>query len=296
MAMVLLLGISCKKETPEPPNPYDDIVYPTDSVPTDTVNPNSITGIHRNILQVKCNNPGCHDGTFEPDFRTVQSAWSTLLYHPVVKNDAGNTYTYRVVPYDLGASMLYRRLTVDDPQLQQMPATGQYLTPAEQAQVEAWIMGGAPDPNGHIATLPNEEPVIVGYLALNANDQRIDTTENRVDSVYYNPFYVDHGVTLKIVVLVTDDSTAAGQLQVNTLKFSTQKDNFVGATSLPTFFLNIPGYQVWILQFNTNILTPNTTYFMRYYVNDGDHPQPTEFPRNETEDGYKTYWALHVKP
>lgn len=296
LAVVLLLGFSCKKETPEPHNPFDDIVYPHDTVTTDTVDPNSITGIHRNILQVKCNNPGCHDGTFEPDFRSVQSAWSMLVYHPIVKNDAGGTYEYRVVPSDLSKSMLYRRLTVDDPQLQQMPATGQFLTQTEQAQIEAWIMAGAPDPDGNIATLPDQEPVIVGYLGLNGNDVRIDTTENRVDSVFYNPFYVDYGTTLKIAILVSDDNTPAGQMLVNTLKFSYSKDNFTSATSLPTFFLNIPGYQVWYTQLNTNIFTANSTVYMRYYVNDGAHAQNTEFPRNETEDGYKTYWAFHVKP
>lgn len=297
VGFLLVLGVaSCKKEEPLPHNPYADIVHPNDTTPADTVDPNSITGIHRNILQVKCNNPGCHDGNFEPDFRSVQSAWSTLVYHPIVKNDAGNTFQFRVVPNDLASSMMYRRLTVDDPQLQQMPATGDYLTPAEQAQIEAWIMNGARDADGNMATLPNEEPVIVGYIALDANDIRIDGTENRIDSVFYNPFIVDHGVTLKIAILVTDDSTAQNQFSVNTLKFSYDPDNFSGATSMPTIFLNIPGYQFWLVQLNTNAFNPNSTLYMRYYVNDGDHASNTEFPRNESETGYKTYWAFHVNP
>ncbi|MBK7268515.1 MAG: hypothetical protein IPI07_03030, partial [Flavobacteriales bacterium] len=31
---------------------------------------------------------GCHDGTFEPEFRTIASAYNSLVYHPVIANDA----------------------------------------------------------------------------------------------------------------------------------------------------------------------------------------------------------------
>lgn len=296
MVMITLAFSACDKEPPLPPNPYDNVDYGDDSTTTQTPDPNSIIGIHQNILQVKCNNPGCHDGTFEPDFRTVQSAWTTLVYHDVVKNDPGETYEFRVTPYDISGSMLYRRLTQDDPQLQQMPATGNWLTAAELQNIQNWISAGAPDMFGNIGSLPNNEPIIVGYLAFDVNDNRIDDVDNRVDSLIYKPFYVDHGVTLKIAILIEDDSTQQSAMQVNQLKFSYDKENFASATTMPAYYIAIPGFDFWLVQLNTNSFVADTTVYMRYYVNDGDHPNNTEFPRNETEDGYKTYWAFKIKP
>ena len=57
-----------------------------------------------------CANSGCHDGNFEPDFRTVESSYSTLVYQPVVKNNDNQTYEYRVVPGNSAQSILYARL------------------------------------------------------------------------------------------------------------------------------------------------------------------------------------------
>ena len=60
----LLLALSCSTEPG--PNPWDDLNNNEDST--------ALTGfadIHKNILEPKCANPACHDGTFEPDFRTI---------------------------------------------------------------------------------------------------------------------------------------------------------------------------------------------------------------------------------
>src|SRR5262245_28034848 len=61
-------------------NPYDTINYNQNAVPDVPVDSSSFLGIHKYILSVKCAVSGCHDGSFEPDYRTVQSAYSTLLY------------------------------------------------------------------------------------------------------------------------------------------------------------------------------------------------------------------------
>ncbi|MBP6657110.1 MAG: hypothetical protein KA284_04590, partial [Bacteroidia bacterium] len=75
---------ACKKdEVPE--NPYDKVDYSTNTNPDPNPDPNSIQGLYKNIFQPKCANPGCHDGTFEPDFRTIESAYSTLVYQSVNK-------------------------------------------------------------------------------------------------------------------------------------------------------------------------------------------------------------------
>lgn len=292
--LITLSWTGCKEDDP-PLNPYDNVDYGDTTSQPYIPDPNSIVGIYENILRVKCANPGCHDGHFEPDFRSIQSAWSTLAYHKIVKNTADSAYTYRVIPGDTAGSILWRRITRGDAQLQQMPATGDYLTANERQNILNWIMGGAKDMFGNLPILPNNEPQILGFIAYNQSfSQQLDRTENRLDSIPYNPFKVPDNTTFNFVVLVEDDSTAAANLQVNQLKLSLQMDNFSSATTLNAFFLG--GFNVWVASVNTTAYTPGDTVFMRYYVNDGDHAFNTEFPRDDHAFPYKTYASFFVTP
>ena len=87
--LLLICFFSCKEEI----NPFDfnsnivsenDTLYFTD--------PTSFSALHNNIFYPTCANSGCHDGTFEPDFRTIESAYNSLVYHPVIKNDLNNSF------------------------------------------------------------------------------------------------------------------------------------------------------------------------------------------------------------
>ncbi|MCB0617591.1 MAG: hypothetical protein KDC43_21545, partial [Saprospiraceae bacterium] len=97
-----------------------------------------------------CANSGCHDGTFEPDFRTVQSTFHTLVNHPIVKNDPQGTFSVRVKPGDVGASLLIARLTYDiDGNSGTMPLIvepdSDWLEKKEQyiQDIKDWIAAGA---------------------------------------------------------------------------------------------------------------------------------------------------------
>ena len=109
-----LVALSCKNND-DPPNPFDDpsVQPPADTVEVINFDPNSFEGIHYNVFQYTCANSGCHDGTFEPDFRSIEASYNTLVYQPVIKNDAGGSFTYRVAPGDAANSVLYHRLLVD---------------------------------------------------------------------------------------------------------------------------------------------------------------------------------------
>ena len=86
--------LSCGRALPDPPpNPYDDLppVVPTGGLAV--FGSRSARGQLRlappaGAQAPTCANSGCHDGTFEPDFRTVGSSWNTLVNHPVIANDA----------------------------------------------------------------------------------------------------------------------------------------------------------------------------------------------------------------
>ena len=112
LSSILVFTItSCKKDEVVPENPFDKIDYGDDTPNPDTLNSITLAGLHRNLFVTKCAVPGCHDGNFEPDFRTVQSSYSTLVYAPIIKNNDANEFTYRVIPYDTANSVLYERIT-----------------------------------------------------------------------------------------------------------------------------------------------------------------------------------------
>ncbi|MBR9922014.1 MAG: hypothetical protein GYB31_14330 [Bacteroidetes bacterium] len=112
LAACLLFVWSCEKDTFE--NPYD-LVDDTlqDSTGQELLEPTSLAGLHQQLFRPTCANSGCHDGTFEPDFRTIESTYNTLVNHPVIKNDPENSFTYRVVPGNAESSQIIARLTYD---------------------------------------------------------------------------------------------------------------------------------------------------------------------------------------
>lgn len=177
---------SCEKEVirlePElPENPFDqdDGGGGVDPVVVDS---SSFLGLHKYIFSTTCAVPGCHDGSFEPDFRTVHSAYNTLVYAPVIKNDAEGSFTFRVVPGDTSLSWLYERIITDDPVLGRMPLYDT-LYPEEREKIAEWILDGAPDVFGNSPMLPDYQPTTYGFVAYvnDTNGVRLDT--NRADFI-----------------------------------------------------------------------------------------------------------------
>jgi hypothetical protein len=292
----VLFFASCKKDKTEPENPFDKIDR-TGSTPSETnLDPNTIQGIHKNILSVKCANPGCHDGHFEPDFRTIQSSYATLVWNKVVKNNATQSYIYKVNPGDHLKSWLYERLVTNDQVLGRMPLYSQPLSTSELENIKTWINNGAKDMFGNSPKFPNNEPQVSGYIAINSNfNYRFDTI--RVGGIYYNSFLVPAGQTMNIAVGVSDDSTAVGSLINNKLKISLSEDAF--SSPLATYSgspFTVSGTTYWNFVINTSSLPQNQPIFMRYYTNDKSHTADTEFPTTNLIYQYKTYWSFIVKP
>lgn len=309
----LTMIMSCNVEDELPPNPYDDIDYPTPPAPTDTLNPNSIVSIHRDILHPRCAVPGCHDGHFEPDFRTVQSSSSTLVYHNIVKNNADSTFTFRVIPFDTAQSVLHERLTnccfanVNDRMPQDnigVPLESEFIT-----RIENWIMNGAQNMFGQVADYPNQAPQVAYFAAVDTFELTavidaanagfpLSASSNRIDGVYYNPFIVDADQNFAVLVAIEDDSTSLGNLQINKLKFSYDEDDF--SPSAPGYyeqtaqFYSIPGFEIWYVELNASQFNSEEVVFMRYYVSDGE--SQTEMPRDEMVVQYKTFWSFYTLP
>ena len=312
VATMVSIG-GCDTKTEIPPNPYDEIDYPTPPAPTDTLNPNSIVSIHRDILFPRCGVPGCHDGHFEPDFRTVQSSSSTLVYANIIKNNADSSFTFRVIPYDTAQSVLHERITnccfanVNDRMPQDnigVPLESEYVT-----RIENWILNGAQNMFGEVPSYPNQAPQVGYYLAVDTFELTNIIAEagagfplvaaaNRIDGVYYNPFILDSDQNVALLVVVEDDSTAMADLQGGTMKFSYDPDDF--SPSAPGYyeqtatFFGIPDFEVWYVQFNTSMFNPDEVVYMRYYVSDGE--SQTEMPRDDMVIQYKTFWSFYTLP
>jgi hypothetical protein len=206
--------------TPDPLNPYDDILPIIDMggliVPEPPVG--SFGWIHQQVFKPTCANSGCHDGFFEPDFRSISSAWNTLVNQDVISNDADFTFDHRVVPGNASASLLIERLTVDIPNSSgMMPLEVDPGSDYEERRQEyidaitAWIDGGATDMNGVPAPTggTNLPPQITGFGAFPVGDYENMYPQDEGNGV--QPFLVQSGA-VELVMAIYDDQTALSSL------------------------------------------------------------------------------------
>src|SRR5690606_5876945 len=188
IALIYSCGDNYKESTldlPTPPfNPFDTIDYDETMVPHTPVDSNSFLGIHLYILSSSCNQPNCHDGTFEPDYRTVPSAYSTRVMHGVKKHFPTNPVPYRVTPGEPSQSMLYRRITEHNPpNFERMPSSGNQLPARSIELIKNWIEDGARDIYGNLPMQTSAQPTCYGLVAyLPENDDfRVDTIRGSFD-------------------------------------------------------------------------------------------------------------------
>ena len=90
LASVLAL-VACTKEE----NPFDAIERPAEEPVAQLLPLDNFAGLHQRIFRPTCAVSGCHDGTFEPEFRSIAGAYNSLVLHPVTANDPQESFTYR---------------------------------------------------------------------------------------------------------------------------------------------------------------------------------------------------------
>ena len=280
-----------------PLNPYDGIDYGNTTLVIDTVSSTSFVKLHRDVLGPSCNVMGCHDGSFEPDFRTVESAYNTLVYHTIIKNNLAEDFTYRVVPGDTALSVLHERLTnccfVNTNDRMPQDNIGNTLPENNLNAVTAWILDGAKDITGAIPDAPNNLPNIKYFYVTNA-DYDSTYSENRFDGLFYNPFVMPLNELVNFIFRVTDDHTNAGNMLINQLSISDNIDDFSNSIIVTSDILSEWSPKVWMSQLNTSILERNKTYFIRYSVSD-EQDQTTTYPNNHTSFVYKSIWSFTVQ-
>jgi hypothetical protein len=302
---ILALVISCYKK-PTVDNPFDDVDYLNQNSITNE-DKYSLSNIHHKILQPKCGTPGCHDGSFEPDFSTLMSTYSTLVYHPIVKNNAQNTFTYRVIPFNPEESVLYERITnccfVNNNDRMPQDNIGRSLPAEDIAAIKKWIEDGAKDFMGNTAKKPNAQPVFQWFYGIEDKgfplvwDTKVLTeSNNRVDEMGYGSVILDtHQIMIHIPV-ITDDKTPIKDLKNGRLIFSTNRNNFSSPIQTAhSVFLPVDEGS-WYNRIVAKNFPVNTVIYMRYLINDGDHTTDTESPDDLSPSWFKNYWSFIVVP
>ena len=290
---------SCKEEVPEPYNPYDYIVYPVDNPPTDNSNPNSLSRTHQEVFEPKCNVLGCHDGSFEPDFRTPQSTYSTLVYHSINKNNLAQEFQYRVIPYDKANSVLWERITnccfVNENDRMPQDNIGISMPQESIDKIGDWILAGAPDLFGNVAQEPD---VLPNILYFGVYDTEYDTgySNNRIDDKWYNPFIIPQNTDLNFVFTIEDDKTPNLELLHNTLSISTDINDFSNAQEFVATCVDNEEYDYpFVVNINSSMFNSNQQYFMRYATKDDADAPLSVYPEDENESYYKSIWSFVVE-
>ena len=301
----LLAIVACKED--DPPNPFDNVVNPNGPAPEDIVlDPISIEGLHANVFQKTCANSGCHDGTFEPDFRTIESTYNTLVYQPVIKNDLQSTFEYRAVPGDVAASQLINRLTVDiDGSSGIMPLVlepdSQWDTEKETLiqNIKDWIGAGAKDILGNQPMLnDNGLPGMLGVAGF-ASDWLA-----REDGGF-GPLRISESLSsIDLYIALTDDKTNPDQLRNNKIRFANTIDGFANAQELNLQVLTTPieqpGFEGAVVKYYHKItINPkdfgglDDAIFFRAYVKDDGNPL-TEIPADGGAIYIKNYFSFLI--
>ncbi|MEM6261052.1 MAG: hypothetical protein AAGI38_00990 [Bacteroidota bacterium] len=307
--LTLLLTVSfigCDSQGDDaPPNPFDEVEAGPGGVDPELINvdPQSITGLHTRIFRPTCANSGCHDGTFEPDFRSIESSYNTLLLHPIIKNDPDGTYTFRVVPGNPEESVLWNRMTEDiDGQSGIMPLSIDPDSDWEEkkdehlANLRAWIEAGAPDMFGNTSQGGNLPPTLQGMVALIPGQSTPLTRDGRS-----GPVVVPGGTSqLEIWLSIKDDRTASADLTGN-IRLSAEINGFSGRpqqalsvespVSYPGFSGDVISYR-HKLTIDLSSFNPGTRVYLRAYIQDPQIPAPVEMPADGSIVYIKDYYAL----
>jgi hypothetical protein len=298
---------ACKKDKGSD-NPYDDWrSNPKDPVVQDKpIDPNTIQGLHKNIFKPTCSNSGCHDGNFEPDFRTIESTYNSLINRNSINTDPNNTqYALRVVPNDADRSMIVHRLSTFIPGSQGvMPLSvdpGSDWTEKKDEYIQNiknWINDGAKDQFGNDASDVDFTPQLGGLIAF------ANSSSTPIGRSGFNPIEIPASTnSIKLMVAYKDDKTAVNQFGTTTINFSLSAKQYDSTTQVMT---------VEPVPFNDKGVTGDLIdYYHSITVNVADLGLPGDviWIRTETTDNvndplfipsalsdfkYVKYFAIHI--
>ncbi len=292
--------------TPDVENPFDDPdnLPPEDSTAFDNIDPTSFVGLHQNIFKPTCANSGCHDGTFEPDFRTIESSYNTLVYHDVVKNNPAGTYEYRVKPGSLSESIMWLRLNEDIDQVSGIMPLDAFYDPESEwnankaehlGNISAWIMGGALDMFGNAPGSNDQQPGIAGlYAEADGNPCEINDRINvPTGSQNVSVWFALHDLETPIGNLEYNKVKMSGRISFEDTTATWHDLQMLGSPETHPSFLNEPTDFQHKLTFNASTFPSDSTFYMRVYVKDPLQPDTTMIPQDGSQIYIKKKFSWH---
>lgn len=289
--LAMLVLFSCKKEDPA----GEEIVSEEEEEEVASIPEDNFAYLYQQVFRPTCANSGCHDGNFEPDFRTIHSAYNSLVNQPVIINDPDLTFTYRVKPGDASLSLLYERLTVDIPGTQgQMPISLEPDSDWPERKdeyidaIRTWINNGAPNMYGEYPGGGNLNPTVVGFQVLPSGNTSSPYT--RTVGAGNQPFQVPTG-QVDFWYAFDDDQTATGSLVVQEVKVSPIPYDFdnadvytpIAASATFEYFDGSSGSFSHKCEVDLSAYSSGQLVYARVYVKDEHHSEPAEIPTDGTD-------------
>lgn len=302
--LIVIYFFSCEQE--ERVNPFDNVDSTQDTVRLQVTefDSSTIAGLYANVFKPTCANVGCHDGSFEPDYRTIESSYNTMVYQAPIKNDG--SYDYRVHPGDADKSVLLARLTGKITPLMpfQLEPDSDWSINSNRyiEQITEWIDNGAPDILGQIPERSNPKPRMTGVRAISDGEWLTRSGSN-------GHIRVPNGVDEIVIYFAFDHD------HVNPVDFTYNKialNNNPNSFEEPLIFdLNVltgdntvleRGFHGNIVEFThsvsiqtRNLFAPEVTHiFFRAYIQD-DNPHPTEIPTDNGIYYIKNYMSFRLQ-
>jgi hypothetical protein len=309
MVTLFIAFNACKRE--EPVNPYDEISDENEVVnPIEALPVGNFAWLHAKIFSPTCANSGCHDGSFEPHFNTISSSYNTLVNHPVIANDAQFSFLHRVVPGDVGASLLYERL------VNEIPNTTGIMPPVVDANsdwndrkneylaaIASWINAGAPDMFGNLPVdgAVDFPPVVEGLLVF-APGSTTDPYTRDPESAAVSPIRVPAAM-VDVRVAVVDDHTPPQNMALSELRIATTINALASAPSLP--LLLVPALQQTgftggetlyhhLVSIDLSGYQSGTVLFLRTFFDDGVQPTVTAIPNDGSSPLITSLFTLEI--
>jgi len=296
----LLSATGCESNNPPDSNPFSKNQDSTTLIDTLNVDTNSIASIYQEILRPNCANSGCHDGNFEPDFRTIESSYSSLVLKKPIKNDNNQSFQYRVLPGDPSKSMLITRLTQDlNGNSGIMPLvvepTSNYNTMKSRyiQRISRWITNGCIDPFGNKPVNNDYPPEILGVLV-----KQNGVPLNRV-GIYEPALATVNSASLELFFAIADDFTSPDKLKNCTFNYSTNPDSFSVINEQPLDLItdmsgiglfNKPCTYQW--KSTISIINPKENDVIWFRITVSDATQTVTLPNNFSMFSLKKYFAV----
>lgn len=261
-------------------------------------NSSDFVQIYDRILSVSCGLGGCHDGSFEPNYTSINAAYYTMVWHPLKKNNKNETFQFRVVPFDVAKSVFYERVTnccfVD--KNDRMPfADKKGLDDSQLRLIKKWINEGAKDMFGNIPEKICILPSItnIRIIAKDVNGKKIDKLEKFTNILGEKVSTILPSTLDTVQVLIQTSPDPYFNCSPNITK-SYFVQLYKDVTYSDTLFSSIPlkrtnKADIFIASIQKSYLKTDTLFFLRVET---DSPEKYSFPSMQTSSEIRYKWAF----